>query len=88
MARWKRGLLKAWLALSLLWAAVVIVWAINGALTVSAGIEGSGLLVALIVIYVLPVFALPWLLVLFFGWAAIRTVERLSRRRRSCISEP
>ena len=79
--KWKRGLLKAWLALSLLWAVGLTIFAVTGTLDLLEGADHAGLLIALLVFYVLPLGALPCFVVLLLGWSITAILDRTVFRR-------
>ena len=79
---WKRGLLKAWLALSLLWAIALTAWTVRGAMGNSGEIDGIGLLLGVLILYVLPLGAIPCILILLVGWAVVAIIDRLRQGLR------
>lgn len=77
MHKWKRGLLKIWLALSLLWAlgfAVYLTYVLSDLL---GGAQTSGLLIAFGLLYLLPFGALPPFVLLALGALIIWIIGRL-----------
>lgn len=76
MTTWKRGLLKAWLALSLLWAAGLTWWSLSWTVEVFAG-SGGGFFAVAVVAYLLPLGALPPLALLALGALVFWIIERL-----------
>ncbi|MEX3016314.1 hypothetical protein [Gymnodinialimonas hymeniacidonis] len=76
---WKRGLLKAWLALSLIWALVLFIWVFWVMEGFSGGLDTISLLIVAIFFYVLPLGVLPCLLVLLIGWIVVSIIDRRSR---------
>ncbi len=76
---WKRGLLKAWLALSLLWALVLFVWVFWVMAGFAGGLDTISLLIVAIFAYVVPLCVLPCLLVLVIGWIVVAVIDRRNR---------
>ncbi len=76
---WKRGLLKAWLALSLLWAAGSALWLISWAAEAFEG-TGWGLYAGVMILYLLPLGVLLPLVMLLIGWCVVTIIERVYTR--------
>lgn len=79
MQHWKRGLLKAWLALSLLWGAAVTLLLVIGTVEVfeAATWQTSATATAFILLAFLPLATLPPLALLGFGVFIIWITDRL-----------
>ena len=79
MTPWKRGLLKAWLALSLLWALAATILAIRLMAELFDGWDGLLLAVGLLFVF-LPMAALPPMALLGAGIVAIWIVQKFRAR--------
>ncbi|GAB5449151.1 MAG: hypothetical protein Gyms2KO_40240 [Gymnodinialimonas sp.] len=80
---WKRGLLKAWLALSLLWAVAFTLFVVVGSLGVFENAprwQTRGIATATILLFALPLAALPPLLILALGSLIVWIIDRYTSR--------
>lgn len=76
MKPWKRGLLKAWLALSLLWAAGFTIYLGSILVDLLGGAQISPIVIGVSLLYLLPLGILPPALVLAIGSLIVWLVDR------------